>query len=255
MTVVVAATNFVTESNASKEAFKTASLLKTLSVNVLIYGEIGTGKKTLARYILPQADIVDASSFDELMTTISSTNEIIISNIENFANLNILIDYAEKNNIRIVATCKTEKYQELLDKLFALKIILPPLSDRHEDVEILISQFVHDANGVFNNNFTLDRKNFQPDLTENSISLKRQIYTSILLNNIDEKSLMLSIENFLRDKLGSNNDYRNNLHIYEVPLIRAGLLKFKSQLKLADRLGLNRNTLRKKIAENRKYGL
>jgi DNA-binding protein Fis len=59
----------------------------------------------------------------------------------------------------------------------------------------------------------------------------------------------------LEDKIGTNSDYRNNLYIYEVPLIRAGLKKFKSQLQLADRLGLNRNTLRKKIADNSEYGL
>jgi len=47
----------------------------------LIYGARGTGKKTLARYILPKAVIVD-----------------------------------EKSNIKIVATCKREKYHELLDE-------------------------------------------------------------------------------------------------------------------------------------------
>lgn len=249
------ATSFVTGSNASKEAFKTASLLKTLSVNALICGECGTGKKTLARYILPKAKIVDASSFDELMASMSSANEIIILNIENVGNLNLISEYAEKNDIKIVATCKTEKYQGLLDKLFALKIILPSLSNRPEDVDILINRFVHKANKMFNKHFILNRKHFQPDLSKNSISLKKQIYTHVLLYNIDEESLMSSIESFLIDRLGTKNDYRNNLYIYEVPLLRAGLRQFKSQLKLADSLGLNRNTLRKKISENRYYGL
>jgi len=53
--------------------------------------------------------------------------------------------------------------------------------------------------------------------------------------------------------LGSNNDYKNFLHLYEVPIIKAGILRFKSQLQLSDKLGLNRNTLRKKIADNEKY--
>ncbi len=63
------------------------------------------------------------------------------------------------------------------------------------------------------------------------------------------------LEKYLYDKLGSNNDYRKFLHLYEVPLIRSGLKKFRSQLKLASVLGLNRNTLRKKIQENRTYQL
>ena len=63
------------------------------------------------------------------------------------------------------------------------------------------------------------------------------------------------MERYLETRIGSNNDYRKFLYLYEVPLIRAGLRKFGSQLQLAERLGLNRNTLRKKIAENKPYGL
>jgi len=74
-----------------------------------------------------------------------------------------------------------------------------------------------------------------------------------LLEDISDKELMNIIENFLYEKLGSNSDYRNFLYIYEVPLIKAGLKKFKSQLQLSDKLGLNRNTLRKKITENKHY--
>ena len=53
--------------------------------------------------------------------------------------------------------------------------------------------------------------------------------------------------------MGTNSDYRNLIYLYETPLIRAGLKKFKSQLQLSDKLGLNRNTLRKKIADNAEY--
>ena len=66
---------------------------------------------------------------------------------------------------------------------------------------------------------------------------------------------MAVMEEYLGGKLGSKNDYRNYIHLYEVPLIRAGLKQFKSQLQLAEKLGLNRNTLRKKIAEHAKYDL
>jgi DNA-binding protein Fis len=76
-----------------------------------------------------------------------------------------------------------------------------------------------------------------------------------LLESIDEKNLMEIMEQFLIQKLGGNNDYRTFLHLYEVPLIKAGIKRFKSQLQLADKLGLNRNTLRKKIAEHAEYKL
>jgi len=74
-----------------------------------------------------------------------------------------------------------------------------------------------------------------------------------LLQDIQDTELIEIIQNYLYDKLGSNNDYKNFLYLYEVPLINAGLSRFKSQLQLSDRLGLNRNTLRKKIADNKEY--
>ncbi|TNF45412.1 MAG: Fis family transcriptional regulator, partial [Epsilonproteobacteria bacterium] len=43
---------------------------------------------------------------------------------------------------------------------------------------------------------------------------------------------------------------REHLGLYEKPLIEAGLKKFGSQLQLSQVLGINRNTLRKKIHEH-----
>ena len=68
--LVVDATNFITASESSHQAFKTATLLKTLSVNSLISGEVGVGKKSLARYILPDATVIEASDFDEILSTL-----------------------------------------------------------------------------------------------------------------------------------------------------------------------------------------
>jgi DNA-binding NtrC family response regulator len=254
ITAAVAATKFLTASNASKEAFKTASLLKTLSVNALILGERGTGKKTLAQYIMPTANIMHASAFEELLLAISTSDELIITDIDESPNLTILLERIDKSGAKIIATGSSEINRQL-DNFFALKIKLPPLSDRIQDVEALIGLYLVEMQEILNYNIDLDTKSFKPDLSENSISLKRQIFTYALLNNITEETLMLSIEKFLQNRLGTNNDYRNNLHIYEVPLLRAGLKKFKSQLQLADKLGLNRNTLRKKISENSEHGL
>ncbi len=124
-----------------------------------------------------------------------------------------------------------------------------------EDVEALINIYLDEVKEIVREDVKFNRKNFVPDLLDNSISLKKQIYSHAFLENITVNELMYLIENYLEDKIGTNSDYRNNLYIYEVPLIRAGLKKFKSQLQLADRLGLNRNTLRKKIADNCEYGL
>ena len=250
---VVDATSFITASDASREAFKTATLLKTLSVNSLITGEVGVGKKSLARYILPDAPIFDASEFDEILTTLESSREIIITNLENSPNITRIIDIINAKNVRVVATAKSLFYYEHIDEIFSIKFDIPSLSQRPEDVQALITEFINEASLLFGSNAKFNIENFKPDLSANAKSLKRQVMINYLLQDINDIELMDIIENYLSDKIGFNNDYRNFLYLYEVPLIRSGLNKFKSQLKLADKLGLNRNTLRKKIADNKKY--
>ena len=253
--MAVAVTKFIAASNASKEAFKTANLLKSLTVNTLIYGERGTGKKTLAKYIVPNASVIDASSFDELVAAIESSNEIIITNIETSPNIHRIFQIIKEKKIRVVATSSSINPNEIYDDIFSVKIDLPPLTKRMEDVEALIEIYLDEIKDIVREDVKFNRDNFVPDLCDNSISLKKQIFSYAFLENITINELMHLIEHYLEDKIGTNSDYRNHLYIYEVPLIRAGLKKFKSQLQLADRLGLNRNTLRKKIAENSEFGL
>jgi len=246
-------TNFITASKASVEAFKTATLLKTLTVNALIMGEVGVGKRTLASYILPDAPVVAASNFEELFATLENSRYIIITEIETSPNIQLLIEKIESLHVRVIATAKESFYFERLDELFSVKFGIPPLSQREEDVKELIVQFTKEASSLFGGKDHFDTKNFKPDLSKNSNSLRRQVMIHYLLKDIEDTELMDIIENYLYDKLGSNSDYRNFLYLYEVPLIKAGLKKFKSQLQLSDKLGLNRNTLRKKIAENKQY--
>ena len=253
LAVVVDATKFITASDASKEAFKTATLLKTLHINAIIIGEIGVGKKSLAKYILPNASVLDASNFNELLTTLESSEELIITNLDKSPNIKTTLDYISKNSVRIVATSKQFLENEYIDDIFSIKLPIPPLSQREEDVKALIDKFIEDAIGMFGQGDDFNVHNFRADLTQNAKSLKRQVIIKYLLQDIKSSELMDIFENFLYDKIGSHNDYKEFLYLYEVPLIRAGLKKYKSQLQLSDKLGLNRNTLRKKIADNQQY--
>jgi DNA-binding NtrC family response regulator len=250
---VDAVTSFVTASDASSQAFKTATLLKTLSINALISGEVGVGKKSLARYILPDASLVDASNFNELLIMLKTTDSIIITNLDKSPNIGVILDNIKKVDVRIIATSTVELSDYDIDEIFTLKFDIPSLSQRKEDVHLLIEQFATEASLLFGVNESFNAKNLTPDLSKNAITLKRQVMFTYLMQDIQESELMDIIQNYLHDKLGSNSDYRNYLHLYEAPLINAGLARFKSQLQLSDKLGLNRNTLRKKIAENKKY--
>jgi len=251
----VDATSFLTSSAASKEAFKTANLLKSLSVNALISGEHGVGKRSLAKYILPDATTFDALNYEEIISSLPSCKSIIIYKIENSPNIVQLFELIGEHQVRIVATtCISDNYERFEDQ-FSIKIPLPPLIDRPEDIAMLQKVFIKEAKTVFGIEHNFDFSKHEADLSKNAYSLRRQIMMNYLLDDINEVELMGIIENFLSDKLGSNNDYRNFLHLFEVPLIQAGIKRFKSQLQLSERLGLNRNTLRKKIAENETFGL
>lgn len=253
MVQAVVVTKFVTACEASYQAFKTATLLKTLTVNALIMGEVGVGKRSLASFILPDASIFDASNFDELLIALESCSEVIITNIENSPNLKRLIDTVKEKNTRVIATSKQSFINEFTDDLFSVKFDIPPLKERDKDVELLVELFANEASSLFGGNEQFNIKNFKPDLTDNAKSLRRQVMINYLLQDIQDNELIEIIENYLYDKMGSNSDYKNFLYLYEVPLINAGLSRFKSQLQLSDRLGLNRNTLRKKIADNKQY--
>ncbi|WP_226966417.1 Fis family transcriptional regulator [Sulfurimonas sediminis] len=250
---VVDVTKFLTACEASSQAKKTATLLKTLTVNALITGEIGVGKKTLASFILPDAFVIDASNFDELLLSLENTQAIIITNLDNSPNIERLAQAVKENNVRVIATAKDSFSHRAIDELFSVKFNIPPLRERMEDVKALIEKFVSEAIVLFGECSNFDVSNFKPDLSQNGISLKRQVMINYLLQDIQDNELMDIIEHYLYDKLGSKSDYRNYLYLYEVPLLKAGLHKFKSQVQLAESLGLNRNTLRKKITENKKY--
>ncbi|WP_297443645.1 Fis family transcriptional regulator [Sulfurimonas sp.] len=245
---------FITTSEASNQAKKTASLLKTLHVNAIINGEHGVGKTALAAFILPDAFIIDASNFDELLTSLESSNEIIIKNIDKSPNLLRLINAIVNNNVRVIATSCEILSSDYIDEIFSIKIDIPPLRERPEDINTLLKVFTDEARSLFGSQkevFTFE--DLEPDLSQNSYSLRRQVMINFLLQDIKDTDLMELTEKYLYNRLGTSNDYKNFLYLYEVPLIKTGLKKFKSQLQLSDKLGLNRNTLRKKISDNQKY--
>lgn len=247
------ATDFVTISHAAKEAFKTATLLRSLKVNALVRGEEGVGKKTLARYILPQAPVVSGRNYEELLSVLQSEIEIIITDIDYVANMKVLKQEAQKNGVRVVATASVSFLNESNEEFFGIDFIIPPLRERIEDAKVLSRQFLNEVESVLGEKVVIDTENLEMDLSKNAVSLKRQMLVMAILQDIGEKDIMRLLYDYLYDKLGSGDDYKKFLYLYEVPLIKAGLKRFKSQLQLSDKLGLNRNTLRKKILQNKEY--
>jgi DNA-binding protein Fis len=67
---------------------------------------------------------------------------------------------------------------------------------------------------------------------------------------MDKNHIEEAIYYYIMEHIDGNNAYKEYLELYEKPLIEAGLKKYGSQLQLSQVLGINRNTLRKKIHEH-----
>ncbi len=253
MALVVDATNFIANSKALKEALKSANILKSLNISALIEGECGVGKLTLAKSILPNSLVISSSNINEL-DLIEPNSNIVVKHINKIGNIYKFEELIKKKQIRIVATSSEILRDEIADKLFGVRIFIPPLSLRSEDVKPLAKKFLDEAKIVFGDDVRgINLDNLDIDLSKNSYSLKRSVFLAFLFDTIKEVEIIKILEHYLENKIGSSDDYRKFLHLYEIPLIKTSLNKFKSQLKVSEKLGINRNTLRKKIITYKDY--
>ena len=103
--------NFIAEDEISKEILNSAKLLQAVQVNALILGKAGTGKKSLAKYILPNSDIYEAKNLQKDISddVIFLQNEaIIIDKINEITNIDLFLKWVEANNIRLIGISNTE---------------------------------------------------------------------------------------------------------------------------------------------------
>jgi DNA-binding NtrC family response regulator len=249
---------YIAKSRASIEALKSANLLKSLNINAIILGENGVGKEELCRYILPDAQVVEGNDLQEILGYISTKDNVIIKNFNQISNFQKVKSAIEVYKTRIIATSTKALNEKIMDDFFSLKITIPPLREREEDIKPLAKKFFEEVSHVFGEDkykdISLD--DFKFDISENCYSLRKSVYLKYLIDSFSEEDVMLVMEEFLSKKIGGRNDYRDQLHLFDVPLIRSGFKKFHSQLAMSERFGLNRNTLRKKINEYKdRFGL
>lgn len=220
------------------------NLTKSLYVSSLLIGERHTGKKTFVQMLFPNSIYVDAQNNEELKTALNKNNELIIYNFEKVKNL----DNLNFENKRIIAISNSSKEIQRLNQTFAFIYEMPKLEQR-EDLEELIAYFQQEIEEelMLDEQTSLDKTKL--DLTQNIKSLKASIYKQLIIKTFKKEDIKELLYNYLFEEIKGNNAYREHLGLYEKPLIEAGLKKYKSQLKLAGVLGLNRNTLRKKIQE------
>jgi len=238
---------FLSNSIQIKNIIKGLTLSKSLFVSILIVGEPHTGKKTLVKSLFNKHKFIDGRDFKKVTRALESSKEVIIYNfeaIDNIENLNF-------ENKRVVAIANRIQNNSIIDRKFAFIYKMPPLREREEDIPLLIEFFTNEIRDEL-----MLKGEIEPliladniDLTYNIKSLRAYIYKRLILSTISKDDIEEILYEYLYKNLKGNNGYRENISLFEKPLIEAGLKKYKSQLRLSSVLGLNRNTLRKKINE------
>jgi len=238
---------FFTNSEQVQNIIKGFNLTKTLFVSSIIIGEANIGKKTLARYLFPHAHLVSGKEQEKVEAALEEYDELIITDFEKLSNQESL----DLDNKRIIATANYVGNKQTIDNLFAFIYTMPSLKERPDDTAYIRDIFIKEAQS----NLMLEDKVFAVDdihinLSDNSKTLKKSIYQHLMNHSMDEKDIQEAIYHYILQDLEGNNGYKEYLGLYEKPLIEAGLKKFGSQLQLSQVLGINRNTLRKKIREH-----
>jgi DNA-binding protein Fis len=236
---------FLSNSSQIDNIVKGFTLTKSLFVSSLLIGETHTGKKTLIQTLFPNSIYIDANNSEELLSALESHDEVIIYNFEKI----IDVDSLNFENKRIIAIANHIENTAKIEKKFAFIYQMPTLEER-EDIELLIQHFQDKIQKelMVENKITLDVQKL--NLSQNIHSLKASIYKQLMNQTLSSEEIESILFEYLLEHMDGNNAYREYLYLYEKPLIEAGLQKYKSQLKLSNILGINRNTLRKKIQEH-----
>lgn len=240
---------YIAKDSISKEILNSAKLLQAVEVNALILGENGVGKKSLAKYILPQSEIYEAKNLqkDIVDDVLTLQNEaIIIDKINEITNIDIFLKWIEENSIRIIAISPTENLNQKLKDIFSINLEIPVLSKREEDTKALVNKFSQEASAILDMPL-IPQSKLIINISNNSHSLRKSIYFSYLFETIGEHEILMFLEKYISENLYGENSYKDLSYIFEVPLLKAATKKYKSQVQVAKHLGLNRITLRKKL--------
>jgi len=238
---------FFSTSDKIHHIIKSFNLTKTLFVSSIIIGEPHTGKKSLARYLFPNAHIISGEKQQEVEEALEAHDELIITDFEKLSNQNNF-DFTNK---RIIATANYLGNSNIIDTLFGFIYSMPSLAERPDDIAYLANLFTKEALDVLMIDDTnIDATHIPLNLNQNSRSLKKSIYHYLVQHTMKKSDIEEILYHYLYTHIDNNDAYREHLALYEKPLIQAGLDKYGSQLQLSKVLGINRNTLRKKIHEH-----
>ena len=188
--------NFIAEDGISKEILNSAKLLQAVQVNALILGNAGTGKKSLAKYILPNSEIYEAKNLQKDIAddVILLQNEaIIIDKINEITNIDLFLKWLEDNNIRVIAISNTENLNQKLKDIFSINLEIPNLNKREEDTKALVNKFSLEASSILDLP-KIPSSKLIINISNNTHSLRKSIYFSYLFETIGEHEILMFLE-------------------------------------------------------------
>ena len=240
---------YIAKDGISKEILNSAKLLQAVEVNALILGESGVGKKSLAKYILPNSDVYEAKDLQKDIIddiVILQNRAIIIDKIHEITNIDVFLKWIEENSIRIIAISNTENLNQKLKDIFSINLEIPALNKREEDTKALVTKFSQEASSILDMPL-ISQSKLIVNISNNTHSLRKSIYFSYLFETIGEHEILMFLEKYISENLHGENSYKELSYIFEVTLLKSSTRKYKSQVQVAKHLVLNRITLRKKL--------
>ncbi len=229
-----------------QEVKKLVNLVRGISVNTIIMGDEGVGKTLAAKLIVPNAIVVYGSRPEDVLKALKNFDEIIIEDFDKLPNA----DSLSMGGKKIVATSRKKIKDSTLDKIFGIKIDIEPLSKRPEDILPLVDHFLGRAKKELEINENVDPEDIPKDISKNCHSLKRASYQALLCGTLEEKQLESIMEEYFYRLVDEEDDnYKRFLDIFDSAIINANHRMYKSQLMMSYKMGINRNTLRKKILQ------
>jgi DNA-binding NtrC family response regulator len=237
---------FVASSPQMQEVKKLISLVRGINVNTVIMGDEGVGKSLVAKLIIPNAIVVHGDKPEDVLKALKNFDEIIIEDFEKLPNSDSLSIDGKK----IVATSRKRLKDSTLDKIFGIKIEIVPLRERREDILALVEYFLLKAQKELQIKEDIPVSSITQDISANCHSLKRSVYQALLCGSVSKEQLGAIMEEYFYAHLGESEDnYKIFLDLFDSAIINANHKMFKSQLMMSYKMGINRNTLRKKILQ------
>ena len=316
--------SFVGRSSAMQQLYRSISKLVNSNLSVMITGEIGTGKKLIAKVIhsldksrtglfkiLNMGSMSKEQIEKEILGLYEKNNEenkafnhgtLLLNSIDDMS-LNAQAIFMRllqsstleqfdlsNSNIRIIASSNKSIpklissglfREDLYYRLNVIPLNVPSLRDRKEDIPYLVNHFVEKnskeglaikkyndkaLNELMKYNWPGNVRELEnvikrlsilyPENTISTLSIKNEIMKSSSIEDENdgfslsvEKQLKLYFEN-LKGELPASGFFNRIIKEVERPLIKLTLDSTEgNQIKAADILGINRNTLRKKIKD------